>query len=100
MKKRSTLVETTLKRAAAVKGPAPTEPGENVATAIVLPKYMLTLLQDVAKRIITKYLVLRGASRAEIVPSMTTSHGRDVDIVGCQAVRFGEICRGPIDREP
>jgi hypothetical protein len=50
MKKRSTLVESTLKRAAAAKGPTSELSDENTTTAIVLPKDVLTLLQDVAHK--------------------------------------------------
>jgi hypothetical protein len=42
------------------------------------------LLQAVAERIITKHLVLRGASRADVVSDATNPHGRDVDIVAIE----------------
>jgi len=43
----------------------------------------LTLLQDVATRIITKHLTVRGATRAEVVAA-TGSHGLGVDIVAIE----------------
>ncbi len=44
----------------------------------------LTLLQEVAERIITKHLLVRGATRAEVVSDPTNPHGRDVDIVAIE----------------
>lgn len=49
MKKRSPL-DATLKRAAAAKGPEPAVSAENATTAIVLPRDLLTLMQDVAHK--------------------------------------------------
>lgn len=41
----------------------------------------MDLLQQVAERIIVRYLLVRGASRAEIVSGDSAAHGREVDIV-------------------
>jgi hypothetical protein len=41
----------------------------------------MALLQEVATRIITKYLSVRGATRAEVVTATQNSHGHGVDIV-------------------
>jgi hypothetical protein len=51
---------------------------------MVTPSTGLALLQQVAERIITRHLLLRGASRAEVTSDPTNPHGRDVDIVSIE----------------
>lgn len=44
----------------------------------------MELLQEVAERIISKHLLGRGASRAEVISSTANPHGRGVDIVAIE----------------
>lgn len=44
----------------------------------------MKLPQSVAERIIAKHLLVRGASRAEIVDAGDSSHGRGIDIVAIE----------------